>query len=554
MDIPKQDVADLENAPWPQQGTLLQVRTGSVGILGEEKSGIFKLERKGPVFVGKTGLDSDERVYHDHGGIDRAVHQYDPDHYPAWREQDPPHSELFQMGAFGENFCATNMTEANVCIGDIFRVGEDVLLQVSEPRNPCYKLNIRFEWPKALNRIQRAGKVGWNYRVLQTGLVCQGDSITLVERPHPRWSVMNVQRVIQAKSVPLHLLNECANLEILTAKFRNRAQRRLESMPKIYKLVRLEHVTPRVKKFSFQLRDDGNICEPAFKPHTFANLKFGEYTRSYSIVCGDLNEFSLGVALDDNSRGGSKFLHTSLEIGDEIEMSPCSNPRFGEDDDICASSESVEHRLVIVGGIGITAFLTMIQEWARDGLSYEVHYAVRSMEEAPFLHLLDQSKTQIYAKSRSERMDVNRLLSQPRNHDGSSTRIYCSGPPSLIKACKETADLLGYPEHLVHLEYFGGFVPGSTSRSEFEVEAREADTDRREQLTVPPDMTLLQVLTQAGFAVMSSCNSGGCGACKVTVCGGEVEYNSTVLRKQEMGTAMQACVDRGIGKIQIRVE
>lgn len=94
MDIPKQDVADLENAPWPQQGTLLQVRTGSVGILGEEKSGIFKLERKGPVFVGKTGLDSDEHVYHDHGGIDRAVHQYDPDHYPAWREQDPPHPEL----------------------------------------------------------------------------------------------------------------------------------------------------------------------------------------------------------------------------------------------------------------------------------------------------------------------------------------------------------------------------------------------------------------------------------------------------------------------------
>ena len=288
MDIPKQEIIDLENAPRPQQGTLLQVRTGSVGLLGEEKSGIFKLERKVPVFVGKTGLDSDEHVYHDHGGIDRAVHQYDPEHYPAWCEQDPPHPELFQVGAFGENFSATNMTDPNVCIDDVFRVGEDVLLQVSEPRNPCYKLNIRFEWPKALNRIQRAGKVGWNYRVLQTGFVCQGDSITLIERPHPRWSIMNVQRVIQAKSVPLHLLNECANLDILTAKFQNRAQRRLESMPKIYKLVRLEHITPRVKKFSFQLRDDVNICQPAFKPNTFANIRFPPYTRSYSIVCGDL--------------------------------------------------------------------------------------------------------------------------------------------------------------------------------------------------------------------------------------------------------------------------
>jgi ferredoxin len=183
-----------------------------------------------------------------------------------------------------------------------------------------------------------------------------------------------------------------------------------------------------------------------------------------------------------------------------------------------------------------------------------VHYAVRSMEDAAFINLLAPSKTHIYAKSRNERMDVNTLLPKPKKHDGSSTRIFCSGPASLIKACKETADLLGYPEHLVHQEYFGCFVPGSTTRSEFEVEASEADTDRREKLAVPPDMTLLQGLTQAGFAVMSSCNSGGCGACKVTVCGSEVEYNSTVVRKQERGLAMQACVDRGNGKIQVRVE
>jgi ferredoxin-NADP reductase len=325
-------------------------------------------------------------------------------------------------------------------------------------------------------------------------------------------------------------------------------------MPKLYKLAQSEQVTPRVRKLLFQLKDDVNISEPAFRPHTFANIKFSKFARSYSIVSGDLNEFALGVALDDNSRGGSKYLHTSLKTGDEIEMSPCSNAKFEEDDKICASSESLTRRLVIVGGIGITAFLSMILEWEREGLSYQVHYAVRSMEDAAFVDLLGQSKRRVYAKSRNERLDVKQLLPDPREHDGSSTRIFCSGPPSLIKACKKHADLLGYPEHLVHLEYFGGFVPGSASKSEFEVEACEADSDRREKLAVSPDMTLLQVLTQAGFAVMSSCNSGGCGACKVTVCGGEVEYNSTVLRKQERGLAMQACVDRGIGKIQVRIE
>jgi ferredoxin-NADP reductase len=365
---------------------------------------------------------------------------------------------------------------------------------------------------------------------------------------------MDVQRVIQAMSVSLHLLNECANLDILTAKFRNRAQRRLESMPEIYKLVHLEQVTPRVRRLSFQRKDDVNISEPGIKPHAFANIKFGTYTRSYSIASGDLNAFDLGVALDDNSRGGSKFLHTRLEIGDEIEMSPCHNPKLEEDGKICASSASGSHRLVIVGGIGITAFLSMIQEWERDEKSYEVHYAVKSMEHAAFMDLLAQNKTHNYAESRNERLDVKQLLPRPRKHDGSSTHIFCSGPRSLIKACKETANLLGYPEHLVHPEYFGGFVPGSASRSEFEVEASEADTDRKEKLTVPPDMTLLQVLTQAGFAVMSSCNIGGCGACKVTMYEGEVEYNSTVVRKQEWGLAMQACVDRGIGKIQVSIE
>lgn len=69
----------------------------------------------------------------------------------------------------------------------------------------------------------------------------------------------------------------------------------------------------------------------------------------------------------------------------------------------------------------------------------------------------------------------------------------------------------------MHLECFGGFGPRGTYSSKFEVEASEVNTCRQEKLTIPSDITLLQVLTQAGFAVISSCNSGGCGACKVIV-------------------------------------
>lgn len=169
MHIPKQKIEPLEIAPIPPQGRVLQVRTGKIKALGDERSGIFKEEKYGAVFVGTTGLVGDEHVYADHGGVDRAVHQYDPCHYSVWCQEQPPHPDLFEMGGFVENLVATNMTETNVCDGDVFKVGKDVLLQVSEPRNPCYKLNIRFDWPRALNHIQRTGRVGWNYRVLQTG-------------------------------------------------------------------------------------------------------------------------------------------------------------------------------------------------------------------------------------------------------------------------------------------------------------------------------------------------------------------------------------------------
>jgi len=82
-----------------------------------------------------------------HGGVDKAVHQYFPGHYPSWREEYPE-KDSFQVGGFGENLvCEGGMNERNVCIGDVYRVGSEedgVLLQVSLPRQPCFKLNHRF--------------------------------------------------------------------------------------------------------------------------------------------------------------------------------------------------------------------------------------------------------------------------------------------------------------------------------------------------------------------------------------------------------------------------
>lgn len=553
--IPKEVVTKLEDAPTPESGTLLQVRTGKVkknGLGGEITSAIFKQEQHGPIFCGPTGVLGDEHGSNRHGGTERAVHQYNPGHYADWQAEDPPKPELYDIGAYGENIATTNMNDDNVCIGDIYKLGQDVFLEVSEPRHPCYKLNSRFQWPRALKRTIRTGRAGWNMRVLQTGKICKGDLMTLVERPYPKLSVLNVQRVIRAKSVPLQLLAECIQLP-MTDLWLDIAKDRMRNSPKVYTVVNAHYVTRRVRKLTFALKEALHISNSDFDPFAFAQITFGpnlSISRAYSIVDGDMYRFSLGVALDDHSRGGSAYLHNELMLGDEIEMSPGSNQSAVENDAKCDDDLM---RILIVGGIGITAFLPSIRDWERKDLPYHVHYAVRSPEEAAFLSELPQNKTTLYAKSRGERLKTEELIPEPGPNNTHQARIFSCGPQRMMKACEHRTSQLDYPEHMVHYEDFGSGAGGDLGES-FEVEVTEPDANRHETFVVPSNKTLLDVLNDAGFDVLFSCKAGACGACKVTVCEGDIDYKSNALIAKEKGVALQSCVDRGFGKLKLEID
>lgn len=555
VNITKEAVTELEDAPIPECGVLLQVRTGKVkknGLGGEITSAIYKQEQHGSVFCSHTGILGDEHGSHRHGGTERAVHQYNPELYDDWRAEDPPKPELYEIGAYGENIAVTKMNDQNVCIGDIYKLGQRVVLEVSEPRHPCYKLNSRFQWPRALKRTIRTGRAGWNMRVLQTGEICKGDKMSLVERPYPKWSVFNVERVIRAKSVSLKLLAECIQLP-MTDLWLDIAKDRMRTAPKIYTLVDAAYVTSRVRKLTFALKEQLPLSDPGFEPFAFAQITFGpdlSISRAYSIVSGDLFKFSLGVALDDRSTGGSAYLHKELRIGDEIEMSPGSNKNAAEND---AQSDQDLMRILIVGGIGITAFLPSIRDWERSGLPYQLHYAVRSPEEAAFLDELPRDKTTLYAKSRGERLDTDKLIPEPASDNTFKARIFSCGPQRMMQACEQRTTQLGYPTHMVHYEDFGSGAGGDLG-APFEVEVTEPEANRHETLEVPSNKTLLDVLNGAGFDVLFSCKAGACGACKVTVCEGDIDYRSTSLTAKEKGVALQSCVDRGLGKLKLEID
>ncbi|BBT39777.1 MULTISPECIES: MOSC domain-containing protein [Pseudomonas] len=191
------------------------------------RSAIAKHPRQGPLAVGRLGLEGDEqgdlRV---HGGVEKAIHHYPREHYAAWAAELGEHPLLAEPGAFGENFSTTGWREADVCLGDRIRVGS-ALLEVSQGRMPCWKLNDRFDVAQMALRVQQSGRTGWYYRVLEEGVVQAGERLELVERPHGEWSVARLSAVLFDKHLEPELLRECLALPLVPS-WRKTLQRRLE--------------------------------------------------------------------------------------------------------------------------------------------------------------------------------------------------------------------------------------------------------------------------------------------------------------------------------------
>ncbi|WP_312691524.1 6-hydroxyaminopurine reductase [Kosakonia sp.] len=149
---------------------------------GSRPSAIAKLQVEGELMLTGAGLAGDEQAEKSyHGGPDRALCHYPREHYAWWAERFPEQTTLFCAPAFGENLSTFGLTEKTVFIGDIFRWG-DALIQVTQPRSPCFKLNFHFAISDMASQMQASGKVGWLYRVIAAGRVSTDSPLELASR------------------------------------------------------------------------------------------------------------------------------------------------------------------------------------------------------------------------------------------------------------------------------------------------------------------------------------------------------------------------------------
>jgi MOSC domain-containing protein YiiM len=210
---------------------LISVNVGRprlVHVDGETVStGIYKDPVTGPVHVARLNLDGDRQAdLNVHGGVNKAVYAYPIEHYEFWRERYPDFA--WQWGAFGENLTVQGLREETLHIGDQLAIGS-VLLTVTQPRTPCFKLGIKFGTNRILKEFLESGRSGFYFSVTQEGELEAGDGIRVISSGADQITIAEANHLMVAKSVSSELLQRALESANLSANWREHFREKFEA-------------------------------------------------------------------------------------------------------------------------------------------------------------------------------------------------------------------------------------------------------------------------------------------------------------------------------------
>lgn len=293
----------------------------------------------------------------------------------------------------------------------------------------------------------------------------------------------------------------------------------------------VRQLTPLVREFTLEATHG---ALPGFSAGSHVQVQIpsegGVLRNAYSLLGdpADTQRYRIAVRLQEDSRGGSRYLHERVAEGDRLQLSPPAN--------LFALHSQARHHLLVAGGIGITPFLAQIAELERRGASFELHYACRGgLTDAYCTELAERlgERFHAYDSAAGERLDLAAVMAgQPLG-----SHVYVCGPQRLIDGVRETAASLGWAPGRVHWEAFAGAAPGQPFVAEL------AGSGRR--IEVPAERSLLEALEQAGVEVPSLCRGGVCGQCATRYLSGVVEHRDSFLGAAEHGDRLMPCVSRG---------
>jgi vanillate O-demethylase ferredoxin subunit len=281
--------------------------------------------------------------------------------------------------------------------------------------------------------------------------------------------------------------------------------------------------------FEFRALDGKDAPPFTAGAHVDVNLPNGTI-RQYSIASSqaDRTRYLLGVKLEENGRGGSRFLHEQVRVGSVLKIGlPRNNFPLNE---TAASS------VLIAGGIGVTPMLCMIDRLKTLGRDFKLHYAVRVRTEA-LLAQIDEANERICLHVDDEQdgrlLDIAAIVAAA----APDAELYCCGPAPMLAAF-ETA-CASRPPHRVHLERFSAPDNVAATGGAYIVELAKS----KRSITVQSGQTLLQALQDAGLKIKVSCEQGICGTCETRVIAGLPDHRDMILSDEEKASneTMMVC-------------
>ena len=302
----------------------------------------------------------------------------------------------------------------------------------------------------------------------------------------------------------------------------------------------VKQLTPIIREFTLEAADQA--LQPfSAGSHIVLSLPLqGRLLRNaYSLLSDpqDNSQYQIAVRLQEQSRGGSRYLHQQAKAGDLLEVSYPHN--------LFALHSQARHHILIAGGIGITPFLAYIKSLIATGGSFELHYACRDQLSNAYQNMLQellQDRLHIYSEHSQRRLNLPVLLAaQPLN-----SHVYVCGPDRLIEGVQQAAQQIGWSDKRVHWEAFLAPPAGSA----FDVHLLH----RQQRIHVPSEYSLLEALEAQGVAVPNLCRGGVCGQCAVKYRSGEVEHHDHYLSDVEKQQLLMPCVSRAKHGCSIELE
>jgi ferredoxin-NADP reductase/MOSC domain-containing protein YiiM len=529
-------------------------------------TGIWKTPVEGPVMVRRINIEGDgQGDLAGHGGEQRAVMVYQTESYEFWKTY--LNRDDLAPGHFGENFTVTGLADAEVCIGDRYRIG-DAEFEVTQPRVTCFRVGLRLNAPEMPNLLVAQHRPGFYFRVITEGQVRAGDDIVRTRRGRHELSVADVDALLYLPDRDAEQLRKIVDVPALSPGWQQSFNEMLTGDTSIAPPVGVEpgwngfrslrvsavhHESDNV--LSICLEADDHAPLPRALPGQYLTVRIpgaGDPTplRSYSLS-DDFSAGSYRISVKREEHGlVSQWLHAHIKAGSVIDAAAPRGDFYLTEGDSAV--------VLISAGIGVTPVLAMLHALSTGGSGRDIWWVhtTRNLETQAFatevtalIESLPQARQRVFYTQTDGRMDQRSIAALNLPADAT---VYLCGPTQFMTDMRDALAAVGLDPARIHSELFGALPPinpGVVGTGQHTPPhpppgapgIGPSITFSRSGLTVNWSQdygSILDLAEACDVPTRFACRSGVCHVCVTGVVAGQTTYVQSPLEPPEQGTVL----------------